>query len=293
MSSRAESSALPVSAATTYWTGRSWPSSPASASGSQRAPSWETSTAVTTWRGNSGVAAPSWWAAVWLCTDIEVRAPVRWTAVDACARVGGGGASRTAPHTNGWAGPTARRLWTTHVRRAVRTLRPKAPGRCVSCRGAVAAGASGRRARAARAVLRPTRLLQPAALPLGQAAPDAEPLVVGEGVLQAFGADLAGEADLLGLAGGAALLGEEGLGVGLGAQRALLPAEFLVRVVEPAAIAATARSCAPLVCLSRPRDVAVTDSGRTTRVKLQVCCSGRVKPRSAIGPLIHSAEPRP
>ena len=113
-------------------------------------------------------------------------------------------------------------------------------------------------------------LLQPAAFPLGQAAPDAEPLVVGEGVLQAFGADLAGEADLLGLAGGAALLGEEGLGIGLGAQRALLPAEFLVRVRRPA-VAATARSCAPLVCLSRPRDAAVTDSGRTTRVKLQVC----------------------
>src|SRR5262245_55724941 len=75
-------------------------------------------------------------------------------------------------------------------------------------------------------------LLQAAALTLGQAAPDTETLVVGEGVLEALGADLAREADLLGLAGGAALLGEEGLGVGLGAQRALLPAEFLVRVVD-------------------------------------------------------------
>src|SRR3712207_8391368 len=45
-------------------------------------------------------------------------------------------------------------------------------------------------------------------------------LVVGEGVLEAVGLDLAAGADLLRLAGGAALLGEERLGVGLGAQRA-------------------------------------------------------------------------
>src|SRR5690606_7801335 len=75
-------------------------------------------------------------------------------------------------------------------------------------------------------------LLQAATLPLGQSAPDAEALVVGEGVLEALGADLAREADLLGLPGRSALLGEEGLGVGLGAQRALLPAELLVRVVD-------------------------------------------------------------
>src|SRR3712207_9301587 len=48
-------------------------------------------------------------------------------------------------------------------------------------------------------------------------------LVVGEGVLEAVGLDLAPGADLLRLAGGAALLGEERLGVGLGAQRLLLP----------------------------------------------------------------------
>ncbi|GAA0645691.1 hypothetical protein GCM10009548_08620 [Streptomyces malaysiensis subsp. malaysiensis] len=44
--------------------------------------------------------AAGYWAAEWLCTDIEVRAPVRWTAVDARAH-GGVGASRTGPHTNG------------------------------------------------------------------------------------------------------------------------------------------------------------------------------------------------
>src|SRR3954467_10404887 len=61
-------------------------------------------------------------------------------------------------------------------------------------------------------------------LALGQAAPDAEALVLGQRVLQALGPDLAAGADLLRLAGRAALLREEGLGVGLGAQRALLPA---------------------------------------------------------------------
>src|SRR3954469_20895566 len=61
----------------------------------------------------------------------------------------------------------------------------------------------------------------------GQAAPDAEALVVGQCVLQALGPDLAAGADLLGLAGRAALLREEGLGVGLGAQRPLLPALLL------------------------------------------------------------------
>src|SRR3954447_4233512 len=64
---------------------------------------------------------------------------------------------------------------------------------------------------------------QPAPLPLREAAPDAEALVVGQRVLQAFRLDLAPGADLLGLPGRAALLGEECLRVGLGAQGALLP----------------------------------------------------------------------
>ena len=65
--------------------------------------------------------------------------------------------------------------------------------------------------------------LEAAALPLGEAAPDAEALVVGQRVLEALVAHLAAQADALGLAGRAALLGEERLGVGLRAQRALLP----------------------------------------------------------------------
>ena len=60
--------------------------------------------------------------------------------------------------------------------------------------------------------------LEPTTLALGEPTPDAEALVVAQGVLQALRADLAAVADLLGLAGRAALLGEEGLGVGLGAE---------------------------------------------------------------------------
>src|SRR5690349_20589449 len=52
-------------------------------------------------------------------------------------------------------------------------------------------------------------LAQLAPLTLGQPAPDPEALVVRERVVQALGADLAAEADLLGLAGAAALLREE------------------------------------------------------------------------------------
>src|SRR3954453_23563732 len=63
-----------------------------------------------------------------------------------------------------------------------------------------------------------------AALALGQAAPDAEALVVGQRVLQALGPDLAAGADLLRLAGRAALLREERLGAGLRTQGAPLPA---------------------------------------------------------------------
>src|SRR3954469_23210722 len=64
---------------------------------------------------------------------------------------------------------------------------------------------------------------QPAPLPLREASPDAEALVVGQRVLQALRLDLAPGADLLGLPGRAALLGEECLRVGLRAQRPLLP----------------------------------------------------------------------
>src|SRR4051812_16897522 len=69
--------------------------------------------------------------------------------------------------------------------------------------------------------------LQAPALPLGQSAPDAEPLVVLEGVLKALATHLAAGADPLRLPGGPALLREEGLRVGLGAQRSLLPPGLL------------------------------------------------------------------
>src|SRR6476661_6483675 len=82
---------------------------------------------------------------------------------------------------------------------------------------------AGRRVRTSRS---DRALLQLAALSLGQSAPDAEPLVIGQGVLEALGPHLATDADLLGLARGAALLREERLRVGLGAERPLLPGEL-------------------------------------------------------------------
>src|SRR5207245_2853487 len=68
---------------------------------------------------------------------------------------------------------------------------------------------------------------EPAALALGQPAPDAESLVVLQGVLEALAAHLAAGADLLRLTRRPALFREERLGVGLSAQRALVPVAFL------------------------------------------------------------------
>jgi hypothetical protein len=75
-----------------------------------------------------------------------------------------------------------------------------------------------------RAVLLDRRALEPTALALRQAAPDAEPLVVLQCVLQALGANIAAAADALGFPGGPALLGEERLRIRLRAQRLVLPA---------------------------------------------------------------------
>src|SRR6266581_4280197 len=69
--------------------------------------------------------------------------------------------------------------------------------------------------------------LQAAALTLGHAAPDAEPLVVLERVLQALGPDLAAAAHALGLPGRSALLREERLRICLCAQRLVLPAQLV------------------------------------------------------------------
>ena len=72
--------------------------------------------------------------------------------------------------------------------------------------------------------------LELAALALREAAPDPEALVVVERVLEAFAADIARCADPLGVAGGPALLGEEGLGIGLRAERIALPCQSIVVV---------------------------------------------------------------
>src|SRR6185437_6178233 len=60
-------------------------------------------------------------------------------------------------------------------------------------------------------------------------APDAEALLVLQGVVQAFSADGAGPADLLGRGRRAALFGEEGLGVRFGAERVILPRQVFRR----------------------------------------------------------------
>src|SRR3954451_3091920 len=75
-------------------------------------------------------------------------------------------------------------------------------------------------------------LLELAALPLGEPAPDAEPFIVAESGVQTLGPDLARQADLLGLPGGTALLREERLGVRLCTQSTLLPARFIYVPVE-------------------------------------------------------------
>jgi len=69
--------------------------------------------------------------------------------------------------------------------------------------------------------------LDATAFPLGQAAPDPEPLVIVERVLQALGPDLAAPADPFGLSGGTALLGKERLRICLCAQRPVLPTQVI------------------------------------------------------------------
>src|SRR5690606_9709238 len=79
----------------------------------------------------------------------------------------------------------------------------------------------------------PGSLLETAPLPFGEAAPDTEAFVMLQRVFQTFRPHLARVADLLGFPRRAALLGEERLGVGLRAQRALLPAQILAWAVRP------------------------------------------------------------
>src|SRR5215813_2304803 len=69
--------------------------------------------------------------------------------------------------------------------------------------------------------------LDPAPFPFRQPAPDPEPLVVLERVLQALGTHLTAAAHLLGFPGRAALLRKERLGIGLCAQRTVLPVQAL------------------------------------------------------------------
>ena len=81
-----------------------------------------------------------------------------------------------------------------------------------------------------RALLSP--LLQLATFTLGQTAPDAEPLIMCQGVLEALSTDVARQAHSLGLTCGSALLREERLGVRLSAKGALLPHEFFIELLR-------------------------------------------------------------
>jgi hypothetical protein len=67
-----------------------------------------------------------------------------------------------------------------------------------------------------------------AAFALAQATPDTETLVVGEGVFEAFAANFAGGANLLGVASGTTLFREEGLRVSLCTECICLPCEGVV-----------------------------------------------------------------
>src|SRR5689334_1352029 len=96
-------------------------------------------------------------------------------------------------------------------------------------------------------------LLELAALPLGQAAPDAEALVVHQCVLQAVTPHVAGETDLLGFPRGATFFGEKRLGVGLSAQCALLPTRLFGVPVEEKQFSHDPRPFDPVV--SRPPEV--------------------------------------
>src|SRR5690348_5329338 len=69
--------------------------------------------------------------------------------------------------------------------------------------------------------------LQAAPLTLGHAAPDAEPLVVLQRVLQALGPDVAAAAHPLRLPGRSTLFREERLRICLRAQRLVLPAQLV------------------------------------------------------------------
>src|SRR4051812_3139131 len=160
----------------------------------------------------------------WACastTTATGRPENRWDAPALRTAVSHGPRAVTGARSCAISGPAARTSRTTRARpTATRMNTPEShhsPRRRPS-------GAAGRtRGGAGGSEVSDRATTQATALALRQPAPDAEPLVVGQRVLEALRLDLAAGADLLGLAGRAALLGEERLGVGLGAQRLLLP----------------------------------------------------------------------
>src|SRR5690606_30016555 len=86
---------------------------------------------------------------------------------------------------------------------------------------------------------------EPAPLPLGETAPDAEPFIVAERVLQALCPHLAPVADPLRLPGGPPLLREERLRVSLRAQCPLLPLRRVAQQVQSGPDYAAIHTCVP------------------------------------------------
>src|SRR5580658_1287291 len=195
-------SLLPVSTATTRCTGLLWSSSEPMTRGSHAAPSCATITAVTTCCGY--VSFDDKWGP--LALQRATCRPGR------AVRPFMQGSSNPVNNTRRGSIKTARcRAWLRSGR--ARTLRWG--GRSLPRHGR-RPGLPGLDRLA----------LEPPALALRQPAPDAEPLIVLEGVLEALGPNLTAPADLLRLPGGAALFREERLRIGLRAQRAILPVQL-------------------------------------------------------------------
>src|ERR1022692_686099 len=208
-------SRLPVSTATARWTGLVWPSSAPMTCGSHAAPSCATITAVTTcWGyvsfGDKGSACSSGGHPQFRRAHRRHRPRGPGTSctireVTTRGRPDGALRGIRAGQPSG-GGPDAR-------------PRPTAPACAAWSRGA--AGSPGGRAQPLHRLP-----LQPAALALGQPAPDPESLIVLQRIFQALGPDFAAAAHPLRFPGGSALLREERLRIGLRAEGPVLPAHF-------------------------------------------------------------------
>jgi hypothetical protein len=94
--------------------------------------------------------------------------------------------------------------------------------------------------------------LEATTLTLGEATPDTKALILSECVLEALNADVAGLADTLRFTSAATLLWEKGFGVGLCAQRMLLPFERWIYILRRILKWCHGSSCGCLEALTAP-----------------------------------------